>query len=444
MRFRSVGIAVCLFFAAPAAFSQDNAKFARLDSLFDVLEAKGKAMGSLSLYQNGQPVYERAFGHMDDADGELVPADLDTRYRIGSISKTFTAVLAMQLVEEGVISLDTKVSDYFPDVPNADKITVEHLLRHRSGLFNITNSPDYPTWMSRPHTRDEMMARIEKLAVNFEPGAKFEYSNSGYILLGYLLEEASGQTYAELVEEKIAGPLDLASTYVGDSESVYPEEARSYVKIEDWQRMPATDMTVPAAAGAIVAPPFEVALFFEALFDGRLVSKASLDKMTEMVDGYGYGLIRLPMGSRFAYGHNGGIDGFSSTAGHFADDKFTIAYASNGSSILTNDVMIGVLSIWFGIPYQIPTFESVQLSDAQLESYVGEYTSAAIPLGITVTKEGGNLFAQAAGQPRFPLTPAAEGEFRFDTAGIKMIFDPAAGTMELHQGGGKFPYTKKK
>ena len=159
----------------------------KLDSLFNILAEKNKAMGSLTISKNGTVLYNKAIGYSFISDNEKKTSTNITKYRIGSISKMFTATMIFQLIEEGKIKLTTTLDTYFPNIPNANKITISNLLNHRSGIHNLTDNPDYTTWMTQPKTHDEILSIISKSKVDFQPNEKASYSNSNYIILGYII-----------------------------------------------------------------------------------------------------------------------------------------------------------------------------------------------------------------------------------------------------------------
>lgn len=162
--------------------------------------------------------------------------------------------------------------------------------------------------------------------------------------------------------------------------------------------------------------------------------------MTKLIDGYGMGLLQIPFYNRLAFGHNGGIDGFQSNASYFQADQVGIAYVSNGAMMGINDILIGVLSIYFGKDYQLPTFSpAMEVKSEDLDQYLGVYSSTAIPLKITISKQGNQLIAQATGQSAFPLEAYEVHKFRFEQAGIKMEFLPKDKKLILIQGG-KFEF----
>src|SRR5690606_17778172 len=282
----------------------------KMDEFMNVLEQHQKFMGSVAITQNGKMVYERAVGFAD-ADNQKKNTT-DTRFRIGSITKTFTATLVMKSVEENKLNLSDRLSQFYPEIKNAEKITIEQLLNHRSGIYNITDLPDYLSWNQNAMTNQEMVAKIKSSGTDFEPGSKTSYSNSGYILLGYILEKVYKKSYAELLEQKITKPLGLKNTYYGGKINPQKMEAFSYTLETPLIKSEETDLSIPAAAGAMVSTSADLLKFIQDLFNHKIISEKSLSQMITMTDNYGFGIFRVPFYNTSGFGHNGGIDGFTS------------------------------------------------------------------------------------------------------------------------------------
>ena len=194
-----------------AGYAQNLDK-AKLDKFFDALAEKNKAMGSLTLAKDGKTLYSRAVGYSRINEKEKKASTVETRYRVGSIAKTFTAVLIFQLTEEGKLKLTDTLDKFYPQIPNAEKITIAQILAHRSGIHSFTNDPDYQTWMMNPKTKEEMLAIIAKSKPDFEPGEKRQYSNSGFVLLGYIIEKVTGKSYQKALKERITSKIGLSDT----------------------------------------------------------------------------------------------------------------------------------------------------------------------------------------------------------------------------------------
>lgn len=179
------------------------------------------------------------------------------------------------------------------------------------------------------------------------------------------------------------------------------------------------------------------------MFGGKILQPESLKLMTTMRDGFGLGLFPVPFYEKISYGHTGGIDGFTSVFSHFSEGSISYALTSNGSNYNGNNISIAVLSALFDKHYEIPTFNTYEVSSEELDSYLGVYASTEIPMKITVTRDKNSLLAQATGQSAFPLEATEKDVFKFDPAGIVMEFDPGNNAMILKQGGQEVQFKKE-
>jgi len=413
-----------------------------LDSLFSILAEKDKAMVSVAISKNNQILYQKAIGFASINEKGNVPATTQTRYRIGSITKTFTATMIFQLIDEGKLTLSETLNTYFPSVKNSEKITVSNLLNHRSGIHNFLGDSEIFQYLTLPKTSVEMVGIISKNKPDFEPGAKTEYSNSNYVLLGYIIEKLTGKTYSQNLDQRIVSKLKLKETYYGGKADLAKNESFSYKLMGKWMQQPETDLSIPAGAGAIVSTPSELNQFVAALFAGKLVKPGSLEQMKTITDGMGMGLFTIPFGTKTGYGHNGSIDGFVSNMFYFPEDNLAVSICSNGVSYPLNDILIALLSSCYNVPFKIPAFKSIAVKPEELNKYVGIYSSASFPLKITIAKNENGLTGQATGQGAFPLTATEADVFVFDPAGITMEFRPAKNEFTLKQGVGNYVFTK--
>lgn len=431
---------VLLLTLGQIGFSQNLDK-AKLDNYFNTLEQNNKFMGSVAVSKNGEIIYTKSIGLADVENN--VKATENSRYRIGSISKTFTAVLVLKAVEDNRLDLNQTIDKWFPTIANAKKITIKHLLSHRSGIHNFTDDKDYLTWNTQPKTEKEMIEIIATGGSDFNPDSKAKYSNSNFVLLSYILEKTFAKSYSDLLQELIVKPIGLTNTYVFGKINPKNNECKSYRFARTWKLEPETDFTIPLGAGAIISTPRDLTKFADALFGGQLLTNESLELMKTIKDGYGIGLFQIPFYKSLSYGHTGGIDGFSSVYSHFTDDKISYALISNGTNFNNNDISIAVLSAVYNKPYEIPVLTTYILASEDLDKYLGVYASKQIPLKITITKDGNTLIAQGTGQPAFPLEATEKDKFKFDKAGAKFEFTPTEKTMVLFQGGGQIKFTKE-
>lgn len=414
----------------------------KLAGYLDSLAVHHKAMGSYAMATGGKPDFVKVTGFADVETKQK--ANMNTQYRIGSVSKIFTAVLVMQAVEEKKLSLQTKLSEFYPAIPNASKITVEQMLQHRSGIRNLTDEAEYWDYHLKLQTEKQITDTITKYASVFAPGEKHEYSNSNYILLGYILEKVNKKSYADLIQTKIAKPLKLTLTRVGSKISGSENQANSYIYNADkFDKNTETDMSVPIGAGNLISTPTELLKFIIALENGKLVSKTSLDQMKNFQDGYGFGLAKVPFINKYGYGHSGRIDEFRSVLFYFPEDKVGISFVTNQSDYDVNQISINMLRTAMNMDFDMPDFKEKTVDVSILKKYEGTYKAPEFPLDIKIFTENGKLMAQATGQGAFALEVVSDTEFQFMPAGIKIKFNPQNNTFDFKQGANELIFTKQ-
>lgn len=423
------------------SFSQSFDK-TKLDAYFDTLGKYNKFMGSVAIAQNGNLIYNRTLGFAGIEHKQK--ANENTKYRIGSISKTFTAVLIFKAIDEKKISLDQTIQKFFPEIKNAGKITISNLLYHRSGIPDFTDDKkEFLKWHTQPKSEKEMIAMISKGGIDFEPDTKSDYSNSNYLLLSYMLEKTFKMPYAQILDKYIVKPLALKNTFLGKKINSKNNEASSYRFEGNWKLEDETDISIPLGSGGIVSTPIDLVKFGTALFGGKVISQKSLAQMKTINGKYGMGISAIPFYDKAGFGHSGSIDGFSATFSYFSDGNIAYALTCNGSNFNNNIISLAVLSAVFNKNYSIPDFKTIEQSTTDLNKYLGTYASAAIPIKITITKDNTTLIAQATGQPALRLTSNGNHEFKFEEAGIVLSFNPTENQMTLKQGGKEFKFTKE-
>lgn len=413
----------------------------RLDSLFHILKKNDQFMGSISVSHNGKLIYSNAIGY-DDVENSK-KSDTQTRYRIGSISKMFTASLIFKAVEEEKITLNQTIEKYFPTIKNANKITIGNLLNHRSGIHDFTRDEDYLKWHTEFQSREKMMERISSAKSEFEPNEKSDYSNANYVLLSYMLESIYNKPLKEILNQKITTPLKLKNTYYGGKIIPENKECYSYTFLGKWKKENETDLSIPLGAGAIVSTPSDLSMFIEQLFSGNIISEQSLVHMKTIKDGYGMGMFQFPYYDKICYGHTGGIDGFASVLSYFPEEKVAVSLTTNGVRYDNNSILLCALSCFYDKPFKLPIFNHIELKAEELDKYIGIYSSEQIPPKITISKESNTLLAQATGQSSFPLEASDINIFKFKQAGVIIEFNPEKKQMILKQGGKEFLFTKE-
>lgn len=429
---------VLVSFANAHAQTFDSAK---LDLLFDRLLEQHKGMGGLTVASDGKVVYRRSFGYRQVTDTTKEPLNADTRYRIGSITKTYTAVMIFQLVEEGRLALTDTLDKFFPQIPNASRITLAHILHHRSGI------PEMPTdraFGGQPRTQEEIVARIAQGTPNFEPDTMHRYSNAGYHLLGLIVEKADGQPYPDALRDRITAKLGLRNTYAGTAPmDPARNEALSYSYLGGWREYEEIDFSVVGGAGRIVSTTADMAAFIAGLFDLKLLSKESLALMTTMRDGEGMGLEPHTFAGRTCYGHTGGSASSGAWLTYCPEERLAFAYATNAKIYPVRDIVTGVLDVYWNRPFLVPSFEAFSVSVDVLDRYAGSYAVPGTPARMEITREGETLFIQPAGSNRVPLEAMAESTFQI-APGVTVEFDAAKGQMTIKRPQGERVFVKEK
>ncbi|WP_158254393.1 serine hydrolase [Tenacibaculum sp. SG-28] len=288
-------------------------------------------MGTTTVIEDGILVYQKSIGV---AKLPKSKPDSNTQYRIGSISKTYTSTVILQMIEEGKISLNTTIGRYFKDIPNANRITIEHLLYHRSGLFNLTEEDGFSKWIQKPRFREDILAKIKNNGTNFDPGLKKEYANTNYILLSYIAEDVDNMAFEKVLQTRIFTPLRLERTNFGGQLNPSSNQALSYYRKGNvWERIPKeTYLNATMGAGGIVSTSKEVAFFYHSLFSGKLLTKESLKLMTTPKDEMGMGISVVSYNGLIIYGHDGGIDGYTSIAFYIPELKLATCMTFNAST----------------------------------------------------------------------------------------------------------------
>jgi Beta-lactamase class C and other penicillin binding proteins len=431
-KLRIIAISVIILSCGIAAKAQNYNPVA-LDQYFQTLCDNNKFMGNVSIFHNGAEIYSKSVGFADI--DQQIPNSKSAKKCIGSISKTFTAVMTFKAIEAGKLSLSETLHKYFPSIVNADKITIGHLLSHRSGIHNYTANWEFMQWSTK--TREQMIEIITARGSDFEPDTHADYSNSNYVLLSYILEDIYGKSYADILTVQITKPLSLNNTYFGKNTiDVSDNESNSYLFSDKWQIQTVTEPSVTLGAGCIISNPNDLNNFIVALFNGKLISKESLSDMLNIRDDYGMGIFPVPYFSKSGYGHRGGVDGFNSMFIYFPEDKISYAITSNALNYNFTEIHIAVLNCIYRQPSDIPNFSKITTNSEVLDKYTGVYTSSQLPLEVTVTKENNSLLVQATGQPAFLLEPSSEHLFRFVENDVVIEFNPANETMILIQGEG--------
>jgi CubicO group peptidase (beta-lactamase class C family) len=412
----------------------------RLDSLARAFLADGPSVGAqVAVVHGGDTLLLRGYGL---ADREARRATtIDHQFRIGSLTKQFTAAAIMRLAERGKLSLDDELSRWVPEFPlQGHRVTLRQLLNHTSGIRNYLENPAWRARWADDLTPLQVADLVARDTFDFAPGTRWSYSNTGYTLLGLVVERASGQPYAEFVRRELLAPLGLRHTSYCPNRPQGAEWASGY-DVRDDSVVPAEylSMAHPYAAGALCSTVGDFVAWQRALAAGHVVTPASYARMTtpdtlangeRLFYGYGLGVVRY-LGHRMVM-HEGGINGFNTSALHFPDDSLDVVVFSNsersGAGRLAQNLARAVLGLPI-LPHHPPPPAAEAVEPALRDAVVGVYELARPDGGALVfhlMADGEGLAAQAEGRRRFRLVPLGDGAFRagYDPS-LRVTFDRA-------------------
>lgn len=437
-------LALLLVLHAPVSHAQSSAPnaseqalAARLDSAIAPLFKANEPGATIIVTRGGRALFRKAYGMADVANGR--PMTPDTVMRLASITKQFTATGILLLADEGKLSLGDDITRFLPDYPTGGKhITIEHLLTHTSGMANYTSKPGFESNLTTDQTVGQMIAGFKNDAPQSEPGTRYAYSNSGYVLLGAIIEKVSSLSYAQFVEQRIFVPLGMNnSAYAGHERGSAPR-ARGYTRSSGssssgFEPGKAISMTLPYAAGALVSTVDDLARWDAAVSSGKLLKPATQQKALTahiLADGtsapYGYGwsvgtLRGMPMQS-----HGGGIYGFSTYAVRLPEQQLYVAVLTNADSGLASAEMVALKAAAIAAGNPFPDYKAVALGPKVLEAFQGSYRIDDSNVR-NFRSEGGQLVMDRNGRNKVVLTAFSDNGFFVPNSVASLEFQRDAG-----------------
>jgi CubicO group peptidase (beta-lactamase class C family) len=399
----------------------------KIEQYLDAQAHVNRFGGAVLVARNGEVLFSKGYG---PANAEWdIPNTPETKFRLGSITKQFTATAVLRLQEQKKLSVQDPVCTHVSPCPDAWKpVTVHHLLTHTSGIPSYTSTPEYGKTMMVPKTIDDMVAGFRDKPLEFAPGEQFKYNNSGYFLLGVIIEKVSGRRYEDVLRDEIFAPLGMTDTGYDWSEPLLARRASGYAR-RDQGLVNARflDMQQPYSAGSLYSTVGDLLKWDGALYSHRVLPKPALDAMfTPFKNDYAYGWSITPEGKgpsgKRQVGHGGGINGFSTMYTRVPEDKVAVIVLSNVENVNAGAVARDILSMLYGKPYQIPAERStVTVNPEILASYVGRYQIAPEFI-LAVTLEEGNLMTQATGQGKLQIYPESETKFFLKVVDAQITF----------------------
>ncbi|GJJ02201.1 hypothetical protein RugamoR64_27390 [Duganella rhizosphaerae] len=396
----SMGLATAMLVGG-AVQAQDQK---RLETLVDKAVARDHFSGAVLVAKGDQVLLDKGYG---SANLEWnIPNSPSTKFRLGSVTKQFTAASVLLLQERGKLAVSDPVSKYLGGLPAAwSKVTIFQLLNHTSGIANFTSTKEYQAIEPFTKKPEESVALVRDKPLEFESGSRFSYSNTGYVLLGALIEKVSGQTYDAFVRQNIFEPLGMKDSGYDWNANVLPNRAAGYARGKNGMTNAGfINMSIPHAAGALYSTTGDLLRWQRGLYEGKLLSPASLEAMTTPYhSGYGFGLgIQQKDGGK-EVGHGGGIEGFATEVHYRMADKISVIVLSNVEGSELESLTAGLTATARGVTYVMPTErKDIALSAEQMAAIAGTYT---MPDGrrLWLRTSNGGMTTQLQGQASLPI-----------------------------------------
>jgi len=414
------------------AMPDDATLAARIDALLSPIFPADQPGAAVLVARDGRSVYRRGFG-LGDLERKTTIAP-EMVFRIGSVTKQFTAALVMRLVEQGRLGLQDDLTKYLPDYPTGGQgITIEHLLTHTSGIASYTDQPAWAARMAEDMTQAQIIDLFKNVPRGFDPGTKWAYSNSGYFLLGVIIEKVTGKSYAQGLADEILTPLGMQHSGCGRSTPSFPGEVSGYERRDD-KVVPAEplSMTSPFAAGVIVSSVDDLLRWDDGLNTGRVLQPASLERIFTpyvlkdgQATGYGYGWGLTQYEGHRIQEHAGGINGFFAHVMRLPDDHLYVALLFNCGSPAVDGSFLALKIAAAAVGRPLPEPGDYTMSPEQLDRFVGVYEADPATTR-AISREGGQLYSQRGGGARLEIFPTSDSTFAYVGRATRVKFRFAA------------------
>jgi CubicO group peptidase (beta-lactamase class C family) len=407
---RRLAFAVLLTASCVAQDKTPTADVARMEQLIKAY-VPSRFMGSVLVAQNGKVLLDKGYGFAN-LEWE-VPNTPTTKFRLGSITKQFTAASILLLEERGKLKVEDPVKKYMPNAPAAwDKITIFHVLTHTSGIPSFTGFSDYESHEAQAMTPGKLVEWFRDKPLEFEPGTKWNYSNSGYVLLGYLIEKISGESYSDFVQQNIFTPLGMKDSGYDSNSAIIAHRAAGYTPGKSNPvNAGFVHMSIPFSAGALYSTTEDLLRWEQGLFGGKVLKPESLTKMTTpFKQDYAFGLGVSTQSGHKMIAHDGGIEGFNTALAYYPDDKLVVAVLANLNGP-AGQIAGNLAKVALGEKVVLPTErKEITLSPEILKQYVGTYELTP-NFSLAITLENGQLISQGTNQGKAPMFAESETMF---------------------------------
>lgn len=439
---KKVGLAsLTMVFASSSLAFGAGIDVARMERAIDLRVSTGQFMGAVLVAKDGKILINKGYGSAN-LDWK-VPDSPTTRFRLGSVTKQFTAACILLLEERGKLQIEDPVKKYLPDAPAAwDQITIFNLLTHTSGIPNFTEFPDYRATEAKPTTPEELVARFRAKPLDFAPGTSWHYSNSGYVLLGYLVEKISGEPYSKFLQANIFTPVGMKDSGYDSNTNVIPRHAVGYAPAPGGLVVAGyIDMSIPFSAGGLYSTTGDLLRWEQALYGGKVLTAASLRKMTTPFrENYALGLgVRKTANGDRIFSHSGGIEGFNTWIGYIPAENLIVIVLANLNGGAPDNIANDLTKVADGEKVTlISDRRATRLPNGALDHLAGHYQfpSGAI---MTVWRDGARFLTQLPGQPAVEQFPEKQGNFFAKVVDAQLAFNTdargQATSLVLHQNG---------
>ena len=411
------------FYQSGILLAQKNDVQKKVDDYIEAYMQMNQFCGSVLIANNGNVLVSKGYGYANYQFN--IENTHQTKFRIASLTKGFTSIAIMQLVENNKLKLDDKLMKFISDYPRGDEITIKHLLSMTSGIPNHTEFDDFDK--ERRVFSYNILQTIETFKgkpLEFTPGERFKYSNSNYLLLGFIIEHVSDMTYAEYVKQNIFEPLKMQKSGYETPEKIIINMAQGYrFKNNEIENAKFRNMSNAHASGALYSSIEDLYIWARTLYTNKLISKKSLETVFSPVnDNYAFGWGVIDVFNHKMITHSGEIDGFTSNISCFTNEDICVIILSNFEHTPISRINKDLIAIIFDKEYQIPgVVKTINLPEDILQSYTGEYELKP-GFVFTVTFNDGRLYCQPTGQPKLELLPVSENEFVLKEVEAKILF----------------------
>jgi CubicO group peptidase (beta-lactamase class C family) len=416
-------LSILVLFITTKAFTQTHSK--EIDSLINAYVELNKFNGTVLVNYKSKTIFEKAYGYQDAKS--KIQNSTNGIYQIGSLTKSFTALIILKLVEEGKISLKDPINKYILDYPLGNEITVEHLLTHTSGIYETFRNPSYfdIVTTNREISTVEKMSYFMNQPLDFKPGTKFSYSNSGYILLGIIIEKITGLKYHEALNNYILKPNKMRNSGFDYQNLSNKNKTISYAYLSSTKQVEAKPWNPNStfSSGAMYSTTSDLLKWYKALTSYKIISKNTFENATNpFLKEYGYGWFIDSLYQKKVINHGGNVEGATSYFLMLPEDNICIVLLNNITNTKLEKIGNSILAVLLEKPYTFPQLpKEIQLDTTQLNEYIGNYV-VSNDYKASITRESYQLFVQINQEAKMKISAKDKNNFFITGEDIELTF----------------------